>query len=342
MKRIRTIFYITAILLATLTLTGCESTLTVFDPQGPVARNLTELIIFSIIFMLLIVIVVFVLFGFIVWKYRAKPENEDYEPPHEEGSTALEITWFLIPVLIVVALTIPTIITISDVEDIPEGYDDQEPLVIHVTSADWKWIFSYPEQDIETVNYVNIPADRPIQFKMTSAGTMQSFWVPSLAGQKYTMANMQTQLYLVADRPGEYIGRNTNFNGEGYAHMSFEVVAESAEDFNEWVSDVKNTANVLTEDEYREILTPSIIGRKTYNETHLQWIDHAHGGSEEYINPEDYETHLYEQEGEIDEEDSDVSITDTETDEEQDESESEQSNEEMDMDESEHEGHDGH
>nr|WP_117153532.1 cytochrome aa3 quinol oxidase subunit II [Paraliobacillus quinghaiensis] len=318
----RTIFYMIAILMTTLTLTGCESKLTVFDPQGPVARNLTDLILFSIIFMAIIVLVVFVLFGIIVWKYREKPENKDYEPPHEEGSTALEITWFLIPVLIVIALTIPTVITISDVEDIPAGYEDEEPLVIHVTSADWKWIFSYPDQDIETVNYVNIPANHPIEFKMTSAGTMQSFWVPSLAGQKYTMANMQTDLYLVADRPGEYVGRNTSFNGEGYAHMAFEVIAQSPDDFNEWVNDIKNTANTLTEDEYAEILTPSIIGRKTYNGTHLQWIDHAHGGSEKYINPEDYEEHLYEQ-GELDEVDSNLSITDTEVEEVEDESEQE-------------------
>ncbi len=293
MKRVRSVMKLFILFVATLALTACEP-LTVFDPQGPVARNLSDLIIFSIIFMAVIVVTVYILFGIIVWKYREREDNKDYEPPYEEGSKALEVTWFIIPVIIVIALTIPTVITISDVEDIPEGYEDQEPLVIHVTSADWKWIFSYPEQDIETVNYINIPANRPIHFKMTSAGTMQSFWIPSLGGQKYTMANMQTQLYLVADREGEYIGRNTNFNGEGYAHMDFEVVAESPSKFNEWVDEVKNTANELTEEKYAEILQPTVIGRETYNGTHLQWIDHAHGGSEKYIDPEAYEGHLIE------------------------------------------------
>ncbi|WP_420805449.1 hypothetical protein [Gracilibacillus halophilus] len=184
---------------------------------------------------------------------------------------------------------IPTVQTINEVEDIPQGYKEDEPLVIHVTSADWKWIFSYPEQNIETVNYLNIPADHPVKLKMTSAGTMQSFWVPELAGQKYTMANMQTKLNLVADHPGSFYGRNTNFNGRGYAHMDFEVQAQTQDDFNQWVQDVKNTANELTEDKYAELLKPSVIGRETYNGTHLQWINHAEEGSGEYIHPELYE-----------------------------------------------------
>ncbi|GAA5416738.1 hypothetical protein Pryu01_01776 [Paraliobacillus ryukyuensis] len=289
MKRVRSIMKYVVLFLGTLALTGCEP-LTVFDPQGPVARNLSDLIIFSIIFMAVIVITVFILFGVIVWKYREKKDNKDYEPEFEEGSKTLEVTWFLIPVVIVVALTIPTVKTITEVEDIPEGYDDQEPLVIHVTSADWKWIFSYPEEGIETVNYINIPVDRPVHFKMTSAGTMQSMWIPALAGQKYTMANMQTQLYLVADREGDYMGTNNGFNGEGYAEMDFDVSAQSPADYTEWVEEVKNTAKDLTEQQYAQLLEPTIIGRQTYNGTHLQWVDHAQGGSEKYIDTEAYYT----------------------------------------------------
>ncbi|WP_018933642.1 cytochrome aa3 quinol oxidase subunit II [Gracilibacillus lacisalsi] len=289
MNAMKKLTYALTLLLIPVLLAGCESKLLVFDPKGPIARSLTDLIVYSIIFMLVIVVVVFVLFGYIVWKYRARKDDGDFEPEEEKGNHLLEITWFTIPVLIVIALMIPTTKTIYEVEDVPQGYEEEEPLVIHVTSADWKWIFSYPDQDIETVNYINIPEDHPVQFKMTSAGTMQSFWVPELAGQKYTMANMQTNLYMVADQPGSYYGRNTNFNGKGYAHMEFEVQAQTREDFNKWVNDVKNTANELTEDTYSQILEPGLLGRMTFNGTHLDWIDHAHGGSEQYIDPEKYQ-----------------------------------------------------
>lgn len=274
---------------AVLTLSGCENNMVVFNPAGPVARQILDLINFSIALMLLVTVVVFSLFAFIVWKYRERKGNMDYEPPEEHGSTVLEVIWTVIPILIIVALTIPTVKTIYAIDEVPKGYEDKEPLVINVTSADWKWIFSYPEQGIETVNYVNIPEDRPIDFKLTSAGTMQSFWIPALGGQKYSMAHAETQLYLLADNPGSYVGRNTNFNGQGYAGMEFEVLSQTQEDFDQWVKDVKETAPKMTLEEYEKMLEPSHFGRKTFSNTHLQWVDHSDPHSKNYTNPEMYD-----------------------------------------------------
>ena len=280
-------------------LSGCE--MVVFQPEGPAARSILDLINWSLIWMLLVVIVVFAMFGYFVWKYREKPENQDYEPPEEHGSTLLEIIWTGIPILIVIALTIPTVTTLYDLEDVPKGYEDKEPLTIHVTSADWKWIFSYPEQGIETVNYVNFPEDTPIRFKLTSASTMQSFWIPALAGQKYSMGKMETELYLVADNPGSYLGKNTNFNGRGYAHMEFEALAQTQEEFDEWVAEVQKTAPKLTEEKYEELLKPTHLGRLTFSNTHLAWVNHALADSKTYTNPELYRYHGYQ--GKVFEED---------------------------------------
>lgn len=276
-------------IIAMLLLSGCENNMVVFNPEGPIARQILELINFSIALLLLVTVVVFGLFAFIVWKYRERKDNLDYEPPEEHGSTALEIIWTVIPILIIVALTIPTVKTIYAIDEIPKGYEDKKPLVINVTSADWKWIFSYPEQGIETVNYVNIPEDRPIDFKLTSAGTMQSFWVPALGGQKYSMAHAETQLYLVADNPGSFVGRNTNFNGQGYAGMEFEVLSQTQEDFDQWIKDVKETAPKMTLEEYEKMLEPSHLGRKTFSNSHLEWVDHSDPHSKNYTNPELYD-----------------------------------------------------
>lgn len=272
-------------------LSGCN--LVVFQPQGPAARSITELINWSLIWMLLVVVVVFALFAVIIWKYREKPSNMDYEPPEEHGSTLLEITWTAIPILIVIALTIPTVTTLYDLEKVPKGYENKEPITINVTSADWKWIFSYPEQGIETVNYVNIPEDRPVLFKLTSAGTMQSFWVPALAGQKYTMNKMETEMYVVAENPGSYLGRNTNFNGRGYADMEFEVLAQTEKDFDDWVKEAQDRAPKLSKDKYEELLKPTVLGRLTFSNTHLEWINHADQNSKTYTNPKLYENHQY-------------------------------------------------
>jgi cytochrome aa3-600 menaquinol oxidase subunit II len=287
-------------LLTVMLLAGCEPNMVVFEPEGPAARSIMDLINWSLIWMLLVVIVVFSMFGYIVWKYRERPDNKDYEPPEEHGSIFLEIIWTAIPILILVALTIPTVKSLYALEKVPANYEKTEPITINVTGADWKWIFSYPDQNIETINYVNIPEDRPVHFKLTSAGTMQSFWVPSLGGQKYAMNKMETELILVADNPGSHLGRNTNFNGKGYTEMEFEVLSQTSEDFDKWVKEVKQTAPKLTKEEYEKLLQPTHLGRKSFSNTHLKWVNHAELNSKTYTNPEAYRGHGYQ--GEIFEE----------------------------------------
>jgi cytochrome aa3-600 menaquinol oxidase subunit II len=272
-----------------LLLSGCSENIAVLNPKGPVAKVQYDLIMWSIGFMLLIIAVVFVLFAVVLIRYREKPENADYEPPDEEGNTLLEIVWTAIPIIIVTVLAIPTVKATFALEK-PQRHD-VESLTIHVTAANWKWIFSYPDQHIETVNYVNIPEDVPVKFKLTSVGPMNSFWVPELGGQKYAMDGMETQLILQADQPGSYMGRSANFSGKQFTHMEFEVVAQKKEDFEKWVKEVQQTAPKLTKDKYAEILKPGLVGRMTFSNTHLEWVDHAKQNSHHMNNGEHSDHH---------------------------------------------------
>ncbi|SEQ16364.1 cytochrome aa3 quinol oxidase subunit II [Piscibacillus halophilus] len=258
-----------------LILSGC-SDLTVLNPKGPVGQSQKDLIMYSLWFMLGIVVVVFGLFGYMIFKYRDRPGrgDQDYDP-ELHGNIKVEILWTAIPLIIVTLLSIPTVETLFDLEKPPESSNDKEPLVIHATSADWKWFFSYPEQDIETVNYLHIPTDRAIEFRLSSADSMAALWIPALGGQKYNMAGMETVLYLQADEEGVYDGRNSNYNGEGFSLQTFKVYAESEEDFNQWVSQIQNEKPKLTQEQYDELLEPGIIGKMAFSNTHLEWVDHG-------------------------------------------------------------------
>ncbi len=261
--------------LFTLFLSGCN--LTVLDPKGPVADQQSSLITLSIAFMLFIVLVVFVLLTIMLVKYRDRDNDDNYEP-NIEGSHKLEITWTIIPIIIVTILSVPTIIAIYNLEEAPEvaeGAVQQDPLVIHATSVNWKWIFSYPEEGIETVNYINIPVDRPVLFKLTSADSMASFWVPQLGGQKYAMSGMETELFLRADHEGTYDGRNANYTGEGFTHHRFDVNAVAEEEFDNWVEGTQEEAPPLSEEEYHHLMVPGHAGEMTFSSTHLDFIDHA-------------------------------------------------------------------
>ncbi|SMF63356.1 cytochrome aa3 quinol oxidase subunit 2 [Paenibacillus barengoltzii J12] len=266
-------------------LTGCNQ-LTVLDPKGPVAKTQSQVIIFSILTMAFILLVVYTLYIYMLTKYRASKAAPDYEPPHVEGSKWLEITWITIPIIIVAVLSVVTVRSTSAVEKVPEGYEDQKPLVIYAASSNWKWHFSYPEEGIETVNYVNIPTNRPVEFRLYSYGPITSFWIPQLAGQKYAMSDMVNTLNIVAEHEGSYMGKNSNFSGEGFAHMEFEALAMAPSEYDKWVKEVKDTAPELTESEFNKLLETAHVGRQTYSSTHLDFrpapegenAGHHHGG----------------------------------------------------------------
>ncbi|WP_066066784.1 cytochrome aa3 quinol oxidase subunit II [Neobacillus soli] len=261
--------------IATL-LTGCEP-LMVLDPKGPQAETQAKDILLSTGIMSFILLAVIAILIVMLTKYRASKQRKDYEPPHIEGSVLVETICVGIPVLIVIFLSIVSVQSNYKVEATPQGYEDKEPLIIYASSSNWKWHFSYPKENIETVNYLYIPTDRPIEFKLYSYGPITSFWIPQLGGQKYAMSDMVNTLHLAADVPGEYMGRNANFSGKGFAENTFHVKAMSEKEYEEWVKEVKKTAKPLTENKFTQLLEPGHLGQSTYKGTHLEFLPPPEG-----------------------------------------------------------------
>ncbi|THE12724.1 cytochrome aa3 quinol oxidase subunit II [Bacillus timonensis] len=279
--KIKWFFLLMVITIATV-LTGCEP-LAVLDPKGPQAERQAQDILLSIGIMAVVVIVVFALLIYMLVKYRASKMPEDYEPPHIEGNPWVEAICIGIPILIVGYLSVVSVQSNYIVESAPKGYEDQEPLVIYASSSNWKWHFSYPEEEIETVNYLYVPTDRPLEFRLYSYGPITSFWIPQLGGQKYAMADMITTLHLAADEQGELMGRNANFSGKGFAENTFSVKAVPEKDFEDWVDEVKETAKPLTEEKFDELLEPGHLGQMTFTGTHLEFApppEHDHGSAD--------------------------------------------------------------
>jgi cytochrome aa3-600 menaquinol oxidase subunit 2 len=266
-------------------LSGCEP-LKVLDPKGPQAQTQAKDIMLSIWIMSFIVLVVFLILGYMLIKYRSSNQSSAYEPPKIKGSLLVEMICVGIPVLIIIFLSIVSVQSNNKVESSPTGYANKKPLIIYATSSNWKWHFSYPEENIETVNYLYIPTNRPLEFKLYSDGPITSFWIPQLGGQKYAMSDMVTTLYLAADVPGEYMGRNANFSGKGFAENTFNVEAVPVNKFNDWVKDVKKTAPLLTKVKFTQLLKPGHLGELTFTGTHLEYLPpkneegHNHHSSE--------------------------------------------------------------
>ncbi|HET6872825.1 MAG TPA: cytochrome c oxidase subunit II [Sporolactobacillaceae bacterium] len=250
-------------------LSGCSSKYPVLDPAGPVATEELHLIELSALHCLVVVLPVIILLFVIIAKYRDRPNRKAAYNPEWAESTKLEFVWWSIPVIIIIILGIFTARSIyhlqSPLTTQTAKAATKPPLTIEVTSMAWKWVFMYPEQGVATVNTLDIPTDRPIQFILTTNGPMNTLWIPALGGQEMTMPGMAMRLWLQADKEGVYIGKGGNFSGKGFASMSFKVHAVSQDNFNKWVSSVKSSSPKMTSATYKKLTKHDVVGVSTYS-----------------------------------------------------------------------------
>ncbi|MBD3586270.1 ubiquinol oxidase subunit II [Salinimonas sp. HHU 13199] len=238
-----------------LTLAGCSGG--VLDPKGQVGVEEKWLIIICTLLMLIVVLPVIVLTLYFAWKYRASRDFEVYTPKWAH-STKIEAAVWSIPVLIIVVLGVITWKSTHALDPYKPLEGKGEHMTVEVVSLNWKWLFIYPEQGIATVNELVFPADKPVAFKITSEGTMNSFFIPQLGSQIYSMAGMETKLHLIADEPGTYEGFSANYSGKGFTGMSFDAIATPTnEDFDAWVEKVKREGGELDSASYEALTEPT-------------------------------------------------------------------------------------
>ncbi len=241
----------------------------VLDPQGIVGIHERNLIIFTCLLSVVVVVPVFVMLGVFAWKYREDNTKAEYRPD-EEGNKWLEILWWGIPILIIAVLGTVTWITTHQLDPYRPLDSNVKPLRVQVVALQWKWLFLYPDQRVATVNELKIPAGTPINFELTADAPMSAFWIPSLGTQVYAMSGMTSKLSLQADKPGTYRGTNTNINGEGYADMHFTVTSVEPRDFTHWTEAIEKSSshNHMGWDEYEELAKPETAGRMSYYHLH--------------------------------------------------------------------------
>jgi cytochrome o ubiquinol oxidase subunit II len=238
---------------AALLLASCQG---VLDPQGPIAAAERLLLINSTAIMLVVVIPVIVATLAFAWWYRAantratRSLDESYEG-------RVEFVIWSIPVLTVILLGGVIWIGSHQLDPRTPITAKADPLRVDVVSLDWKWLFIYPDQGVASVNQLVIPTATPIEFRLTSATVMNSFFVPQLGSQVYTMGGMITHLHLLADNPGEYPGFSAMFSGDGFSEMRFIAKAVPARDFNAWVEQARGTGSALDDAGYAELAKPS-------------------------------------------------------------------------------------
>ncbi len=236
---------------------GCDLPI-IIDSKGVIGTQEVRLVRDAILLMLIIVVPVIIMTVVFAWRYRASNKRAHYAPKFDHSNLIEAAVWF-IPIMIILVLGTITWRTTHELDpykplDIKNA---KPPITIEAVALDWKWLFIYPEQNIATINLVEFPVNTPVNFKITADAPMNGFQIPQLGGQIYAMAGMQTKLHLISDTTGDFFGRGVNFSGAGFSGMQFVARVTTQEQFDEWVSSVKNSPDTLNNDAYDKLLVPS-------------------------------------------------------------------------------------
>ena len=186
----------------------------------------------SIVFVLVEAILVYTLI-----KYRKRPGQA--EPEHVHGNTALEITWTVVPLLILVIIGIPTVTTIFRTQAAARS----DALQVEVIGHQWWWEFRYPQYNVVTANELYLPLGRTVNFTLRSADVIHSFWVPALSGKRdvmpvvaHAVTDHTNYLWYTPDSTAAaaFNGACVEYCGASHANMRFKAFTVAPADFESW------------------------------------------------------------------------------------------------------------
>lgn len=250
--------------LISVVLVGCEGHPSILNPKGVIAFEERRLIFDSAALMLIVLIPVIIMSFDFVTHYRSGNKKTEYRP-NWAHSVFLESIWWGVPIAIILVIGTMTWISTHKLDPFRKLNYPGKVERIDVIALPWKWLFIYPEKNIATVNHLVLPNKTQVEFHFTNDNVpMSSFMVPQLGSQIYTMAGMRTRLHLIPTHIGKVEGMNTQYNGDGFSDMRFDVDVVSEQDYNDWTKKVASQYGKLNNRTYNKIRQPEINAKVTY------------------------------------------------------------------------------
>ena len=224
--------------------TLAQSSTNIFDPAATPAHSIFDLSMLVLGITLAIFLVVGGMLLYALIRYRHRPEDSQREPAQIYGSNQIELSWTVIPILIVVMLFLSTTRVILGTQAIPKP---DNTLDVTVIGHQFWWEYRYPKLGVITANELHIPVSDaakplPTYLTMSSADTDHSFWVPRLAGKTDVIPNRVNTMWIDPQQAGLYLGQCAQYCGTQHAKMLLRVYAQSPADFAAWIDQQKKPA----------------------------------------------------------------------------------------------------
>jgi cytochrome c oxidase subunit 2 len=239
--RLTTILTLAAIALSVLApnIASADSVYTTISPRTNVADDIQSL--YKLIFWLSLIVFIGVQFG-VVWtavRYRRRSDDEP-RPPQIHGNKMIEITWTIIPAVILLVIFIPTVKTLFDHESEAKA-GEKNGYVVDVVGKQWWWELTYTKPDtvanVITANELYLPVDKPVTINLESNNVIHSFFVPQLTGKLDVIPGHVNKLgFTTPSTPGVYYGECAEYCGDSHAFMRFKVMVVSQANFDAYIA----------------------------------------------------------------------------------------------------------
>lgn len=127
--------------------------------------------------MVLVVIVVTIIFVYVVIRFRQRKGQENKIPKQVEGNHKLEITWTVIPIILLIILAVPTVkaaFDLADVKPMNKEKRDKDTLVVNVRANLYWWEFEYPDYGVITSQDLVVPTNERVYFNVKASDVKHS------------------------------------------------------------------------------------------------------------------------------------------------------------------------
>jgi cytochrome c oxidase subunit 2 len=223
-----------------------------FQPQvtpiGEEAAWFHNVILMPLITIITLFVLALLLYAVVRFRRSANPT-----PSRTTHHTMLEIAWTLVPVLILVAIAVPSIRLLAHQYAPPKA-----DLTIKATGNQWYWTYSYPDHgDFEIVSNmlkeedakkrgeprllavderIVVPVGSTVKMIVTSADVIHSWGVPAFWSKIDAVPGRLNETWFKTDRPGVYYGQCFELCGARHAYMPISVEVVSQAQFAAWVA----------------------------------------------------------------------------------------------------------
>ena len=223
------------------------------------------------------VVIGLVVFAVMFWSIFRHRKSKGAVAADFHESTAIEIVWTVVPLVILIAMAIPAARVLIKMED----FSDSE-MTIKVTAYQWRWHYDYIDEGIgfysqldaehnvarqmdsgvdplqidnylkEVDNPLVVPVGKKIRFLHTASDVIHSWWVPDLSVKKDSIPGFINENWARIEEPGVYRGKCAELCGRDHGFMPIVVHALAQEDYDAWLIEQKSIATAAESNAIRQ------------------------------------------------------------------------------------------